>query len=113
MNQFNSVKNLLVSFFFQENNLLELPVDDGTNYLNGWNTRRTIILNKYTTGEKLTIVSSFLPGGEKSKHSYRKGVFLLDKLESVILLLILLFFLFIYFCFKLVLFQLFLDRYLT
>lgn len=43
------------------------PVDEVTNYLKSWNSRRTNILNKYTTGEKLTIVSSFLPGGEKSK----------------------------------------------
>lgn len=43
------------------------PVDEVTNYLKSWNSRRTNILSKYTTGEKLTIVSSFLPGGEKSK----------------------------------------------
>lgn len=43
------------------------PIDEVTNYIKVWNTRRTAILNKYTTGEKLTIVSSFLPGGEKSK----------------------------------------------
>ncbi|XP_034840471.1 VPS35 endosomal protein-sorting factor-like isoform X2 [Maniola hyperantus] len=35
------------------------------NYPKVWNGKRTAILNKYTTGEKLTIVSSFLPGGEK------------------------------------------------
>lgn len=39
----------------------------GVNYAKEWNTKRTIVLNRYTTGEKLTIVSSFLPGGEKSK----------------------------------------------
>lgn len=43
------------------------PVDEVTNDLKSWNSRRANILNKYTTGEKLTIVSSFLPGGEKSK----------------------------------------------
>ena len=30
-----------------------------------WSSRRAIILNKYTTLEKLSIVTSFLPGGEK------------------------------------------------
>ncbi|XP_053987502.1 VPS35 endosomal protein-sorting factor-like isoform X2 [Hylaeus volcanicus] len=30
-----------------------------------WATRRTAILNKYTTSEKLSIVTSFLTGGEK------------------------------------------------
>nr|XP_031837161.1 VPS35 endosomal protein sorting factor-like isoform X1 [Nomia melanderi] len=30
-----------------------------------WSTRRTAILNKYTTSEKLSIVTSFLTGGEK------------------------------------------------
>ncbi|RVE48169.1 hypothetical protein evm_007229 [Chilo suppressalis] len=44
----------------------ESLVDDATNYLNAWNARRSNILTKYTTGEKLTIVSSFLPGGEKT-----------------------------------------------
>lgn len=38
----------------------------GVNYAKEWNTKRTIVLNRYTTGEKLTIVSSFLPGGEKT-----------------------------------------------
>lgn len=32
-----------------------------------WTTRRTSILSKYTTAEKLTIVSSFLHGGELVK----------------------------------------------
>lgn len=45
-------------------------MDTATNYATSWHARRTSILNKYTTGEKLTIVSSYLPGGEKSKHSY-------------------------------------------
>ncbi|XP_043258632.1 VPS35 endosomal protein-sorting factor-like isoform X2 [Colletes gigas] len=30
-----------------------------------WSARRTMILNKYTTSEKLSIVTSFLTGGEK------------------------------------------------
>lgn len=42
-------------------------VDVGINYIISWSKRRTNILNKFTTGEKLTIVSSFLPGGEKGK----------------------------------------------
>ncbi|CAG4981001.1 unnamed protein product [Parnassius apollo] len=41
-------------------------IDIQTNYSQAWSKRRTNILNKYTTGEKLTIVSSFLPGGEKA-----------------------------------------------
>lgn len=32
-----------------------------------WSSRRSTILNKYTTAEKLTIVSSFLHGGEVVK----------------------------------------------
>lgn len=34
---------------------------------NHWNSRRMSILSKYTTAEKLTIVSSFLHGGELVK----------------------------------------------
>lgn len=30
-----------------------------------WSVRRSAILSKYTTSEKLSIVTSFLPGGEK------------------------------------------------
>lgn len=37
-----------------------------------WSARRTTILNKYTTSEKLSIATSFLPGGEK-------GIFLFNK----------------------------------
>ncbi|XP_045491545.1 VPS35 endosomal protein-sorting factor-like isoform X1 [Colias croceus] len=44
---------------------VELNIDTSTNYSKAWSMKRTFILNKYTTGEKLTIVSSFLPGGEK------------------------------------------------
>jgi hypothetical protein len=32
-----------------------------------WSVRRSAILNRYTTSEKLTIVTSFLTGGEMSK----------------------------------------------
>ncbi|XP_053626026.1 VPS35 endosomal protein-sorting factor-like isoform X2 [Plodia interpunctella] len=45
---------------------LDEKLDKVVNYTNSWNTRRSGILNKYTTGEKLSIVSSFLPGGEKT-----------------------------------------------
>ncbi|XP_063359419.1 VPS35 endosomal protein-sorting factor-like isoform X1 [Cydia amplana] len=45
---------------------LPVEVSDGSiNYSKAWTSRRAVILNKYTTGEKLTIISSFLPGGEK------------------------------------------------
>ncbi|KAH9630692.1 hypothetical protein HF086_003983 [Spodoptera exigua] len=47
-------------------NPLETEVIEGVNYTKAWNSRRAGILNKYTTGEKLTIVSSYLPGGEKT-----------------------------------------------
>lgn len=44
-----------------------VPVKD-TDYadvnMESWKLRRTIILNKYTTSEKLTITSSYLTGGE-------------------------------------------------
>ncbi|XP_075969595.1 VPS35 endosomal protein-sorting factor-like isoform X2 [Anticarsia gemmatalis] len=45
---------------------LEVEKIEGVNYSKAWSTRRVSILNKYTTGEKLTIVSSYLPGGEKA-----------------------------------------------
>lgn len=34
-----------------------------------WQARRSVILAKYTTSEKLSIVTSFLPGGEKGERS--------------------------------------------
>lgn len=34
------------------------------NSLDSWHSRRTMILTKYTTSEKLSIVTSFLTGGE-------------------------------------------------
>ncbi|CAH0720836.1 unnamed protein product, partial [Brenthis ino] len=40
--------------------------DVSIHYGRTWNVKRLAILNKYTTGEKLTIISSFLPGGEKT-----------------------------------------------
>lgn len=45
---------------------LEVKENDGVNFVKAWSARRVSILNKYTTGEKLTIVSSYLPGGEKA-----------------------------------------------
>lgn len=35
-----------------------------------WSTRRTAILNKFTTSEKLSLVSSFISGGEKGIYSH-------------------------------------------
>ncbi|XP_050345675.1 VPS35 endosomal protein-sorting factor-like isoform X1 [Nymphalis io] len=49
-----------------ENNSEPTVENDATiNYSKTWSVKRTAILNKYTTGEKLTIISSYLPGGEK------------------------------------------------
>ncbi|KAL4710740.1 hypothetical protein ACJJTC_004385 [Scirpophaga incertulas] len=50
----------------EDDSTSESHVDVVPSYVDSWNLRRSAILNKYTTGEKLTIVSSFLPGGEKS-----------------------------------------------
>ncbi|XP_047021695.1 VPS35 endosomal protein-sorting factor-like isoform X1 [Helicoverpa zea] len=47
-------------------NPVEAETIEGVNYSKAWSTRRSGILSKYTTGEKLTIVSSYLPGGEKT-----------------------------------------------
>lgn len=44
---------------------MDIEKIEGVNYTKAWSTKRVSILNKYTTGEKLTIVSSYLPGGEK------------------------------------------------
>lgn len=49
--------------------------DMSVNYSKAWSSRKTAILNKYITGEKLTIVSSFLPGGEKSMNVYNIKLF--------------------------------------
>ncbi|CAG9783747.1 unnamed protein product [Diatraea saccharalis] len=51
---------------YEDDSPIESSFDDFTNYSNAWNIRRSTVLNKFTTGEKLTIVSSFLPGGEKT-----------------------------------------------
>lgn len=40
-------------------------MDTAEELVEPWLARRTAILNKYTTSEKLSIVTSFLPGGEK------------------------------------------------
>lgn len=53
----------------QDINPLEVEKIEGVNYSKAWSTKRASILSKYTTGEKLTIVSSYLPGGEKSMYS--------------------------------------------
>lgn len=37
-----------------------------------WSVRRSAILSKYTTSEKLSIVTSFLPGGEKGIYFFKK-----------------------------------------
>jgi len=36
-----------------------------------WSVRRSAILSKYTTSEKLSIVTSFLPGGEKGTYFFK------------------------------------------
>lgn len=40
-------------------------MDTAEELVEPWLARRTTILSKYTTSEKLSIVTSFLPGGEK------------------------------------------------
>lgn len=45
----------------EKQDVVDSPVE------NHWNSRRQSILSKYTTAEKLTIVSSFLHGGELVK----------------------------------------------
>lgn len=66
-------KDSLYQIFFLINDILNVqeinPMEEekieGLNYSKAWSTRHASILGKYTTGEKLTIVSSYLPGGEK------------------------------------------------
>ncbi|XP_057321431.1 VPS35 endosomal protein-sorting factor-like [Microplitis mediator] len=41
------------------------PRDTADEFVEPWSVRRASILNKYTTSEKLSIVTSFLSGGEK------------------------------------------------
>lgn len=45
----------------------EMP---GLSQMESWSSRRAAILNKYTTTERLSIVTSFLTGGETSKLSF-------------------------------------------
>ncbi|XP_066588771.1 VPS35 endosomal protein-sorting factor-like [Prorops nasuta] len=47
-----------------------------------WTTRRTQILNKYTTSEKLSIVTSFLPGGEKVVVKVQPTGTMVDKVRT-------------------------------
>lgn len=51
-------------------------VDTAEELVEPWSARRTTILNKYTTSEKLSIATSFLPGGEK-------GIFLLINIKEI------------------------------
>lgn len=37
-----------------------------------WSVRRSAILSRYTTSEKLSIVTSFLPGGEKGIYFFKR-----------------------------------------
>lgn len=39
----------------------------GLSQMESWSSRRAAILNKYTTTERLSIVTSFLTGGETSE----------------------------------------------
>lgn len=50
----------LIKFEFQTN-----PKSKDNDWLEYWHSRRNAILARYTTAEKLSIISSFLPGGEK------------------------------------------------
>lgn len=43
-----------------------------------WANRRSAILSKYTTSEKLSIVTSFLSGGEKGAYFLKE----IDEMES-------------------------------
>ncbi|KZC14928.1 UPF0505 protein C16orf62 like protein, partial [Dufourea novaeangliae] len=47
-----------------------------------WSTRRTAILNKYTTSEKLSIVTSFLTGGEKVVVKVQPSGGVVDKVRT-------------------------------
>lgn len=50
---------------------------------NQWNSRRSTILLKYTTAEKLTIVSSFLHGGELVKTQINFSEKVKNRLEQL------------------------------
>lgn len=47
-----------------------------------WSARRSMILNKYTTSEKLSIVTSFLPGGEKVTVKVQPTSGVVDKVRT-------------------------------
>ncbi|KAJ8664206.1 hypothetical protein QAD02_024471 [Eretmocerus hayati] len=47
-----------------------------------WSSRRVTILNKYTTVEKLSIITSFLPGGEKVTMKVHPSGALVDKVKT-------------------------------
>ncbi|XP_076674334.1 VPS35 endosomal protein-sorting factor-like isoform X1 [Andrena cerasifolii] len=47
-----------------------------------WQARRTAILNKYTTSEKLSILTSFLPGGEKVVVKVQPSGGVVDKVRT-------------------------------
>ncbi|XP_076242977.1 VPS35 endosomal protein-sorting factor-like [Calliopsis andreniformis] len=47
-----------------------------------WSARRTSILSKYTTSEKLSIVTSFLPGGEKVVVKVQPSGGVVDKVRT-------------------------------
>ena len=48
-----------------------------------WNVRRAAILNKYTTSERLTIVTSFLTGGEMIKRESSMSEKVKHRLEQL------------------------------
>lgn len=47
-----------------------------------WSVRRSAILSKYTTSEKLSIVTSFLPGGEKVVVKVQPSGSMVDKVKT-------------------------------
>lgn len=49
---------------------IKKPKDTAEELVEPWSIRRSAILSKYTTSEKLSIVTSFLPGGEKGTYSF-------------------------------------------
>lgn len=58
---------------------MEEDLEPKVNYSKVWNTKRSNILQKYTTVEKLTIVSSYLPSGEKGIPTYLQLSFYCSK----------------------------------
>ncbi|XP_076750545.1 VPS35 endosomal protein-sorting factor-like isoform X2 [Xylocopa sonorina] len=57
-------------------------VDTAEELVEPWSARRTVILNKYTTSEKLSIVTSFLPGGEKVIVKVQPSGGMVDKVRT-------------------------------